>query len=144
MAITRTYTTEKECAELFIDDNFEAFPTYDLRCKYESSWFEDWYYEGLMDGEDTDEEAEIDTYGMTHEPMWSTWWIPSAYIRDWIVEHKEEVAKCGFTLIFDAEDSELFALGIDGAGYDFYGAHWIPLYRAYGLKWHDEGTEADV
>lgn len=25
-----------------------------------------------------------------------------------------------------------------GAGYSFYTEHWIPLYKARGLKWHDK------
>lgn len=31
--------------------------------------------------------------------------------------------------------------GIDGAGYNFYEAHWLPLYNARGLQWHDTETE---
>ena len=27
---------------------------------------------------------------------------------------------------------------MDGCGYDFYLEHWVPLYKARGLKWHDE------
>ena len=34
-----------------------------------------------------------------------------------------------------------YFFGIDGAGYDFYEAHWTPLYKARGLHWHDERTE---
>ena len=30
---------------------------------------------------------------------------------------------------------------IDGAGYDFYESHWIPLYKARGLQWHETETE---
>lgn len=34
--------------------------------------------------------------------------------------------------------AEIFdTIGIDGAGYDFYEAHWIPLYEARGLHWHE-------
>jgi len=33
-------------------------------------------------------------------------------------------------------DGEL-VLGIDGAGYDFYEHHWIPLYEALGYAWHE-------
>lgn len=32
-------------------------------------------------------------------------------------------------------DGEL-VLGINGAGYDFYEAHWIPLYKALDYHWH--------
>jgi hypothetical protein len=30
-------------------------------------------------------------------------------------------------------------LGINGAGYDFYEHHWIPLYTALGYAWHETG-----
>ena len=33
-------------------------------------------------------------------------------------------------------DGEL-VLGINGAGYDFYEHHWIPLYEALGYAWHE-------
>ena len=26
-------------------------------------------------------------------------------------------------------------------GYDFYENHWIPLYKARGLQWHETETE---
>ena len=45
------------------------------------------------------------------------------------------MANCGFR-IYESEDYG-YIFGIDGAGYDFYEAHWIPLYKAIGLKWHD-------
>ena len=35
-------------------------------------------------------------------------------------------------------DGEL-VLGINGAGYDFYEDHWIPLYEALGYGWHESG-----
>jgi hypothetical protein len=28
-------------------------------------------------------------------------------------------------------------LGVNGAGYDFYQHHWIPLYEALGYGWHE-------
>lgn len=140
--ITNTYKTEAECAELFLNERFDAFPALELSNKF-PSWYEEWVFEGIMDFEDTDDEEEIDTYGNTHEPMWGTWFIPNWLVADWIIDHKEEVAKCGFTLIFDADDYSLFAIGVDGAGYSFMDQHWIPLYRAYGCKWHDEESKED-
>lgn len=35
-------------------------------------------------------------------------------------------------------------LGVDGAGYSFYGAHWIPLYLALGYSWHESNHHADL
>ena len=37
--------------------------------------------------------------------------------------------------IFEHDDFGYF-FGIDDAGYDFYAAHWIPLYKARGVQWH--------
>lgn len=38
------------------------------------------------------------------------------------------MSRCGFRVYESTEYG--FYFGIDGAGYDFYEAHWIPLYRA--------------
>lgn len=34
--------------------------------------------------------------------------------------------------------------GIDGAGYNFYEEHWIPLYEARGLQWHEVEDEGET
>ena len=56
--------------------------------------------------------------------------------EEWIRENIETVEKCGF-LVYDCEETGIL-LGIDGGGYSFYENHWIPLYKARCLKWHDE------
>ena len=45
------------------------------------------------------------------------------------------MSECGFRIYYSEKYGYFF--GIDGAGYDFYEAHWIPLYKARGLKWHE-------
>lgn len=45
----------------------------------------------------------------------------------------QKMADCGFR-IYSQEDYG-YIFGIDGAGYDFYEHHWIPLYEARGLHW---------
>ena len=45
------------------------------------------------------------------------------------------MADCGFR-IYQSEDYG-YVFGIDGAGYNFYEAHWIPLYKARGFQWHE-------
>lgn len=132
--------TEMYAVERFIN-RFDLFPAGLLRDKFGDLWYEAWAFEGLMNVEDADGEDEVGTYGVTHEPLWGTWFIPCAPEAEWIEEHKEEVADCGFTLIFDADDHGLFALGVDGAGYSFLIKHFLPLYRARGLQWHDRGEE---
>lgn len=49
------------------------------------------------------------------------------------------MADCGFR-IYESDDFGGYIFGIDGAGYDFYDAHWIPLYKARGLRWHKESN----
>lgn len=52
------------------------------------------------------------------------------------------MADCGFR-IYEQEDYG-YIFGIDGAGYDFYDEHWCPLYKARGLRWHDEEGETQA
>lgn len=70
-------------------------------------------------------------------PMWSTLWTFNEGLDEyWAKENPELVAECGFRIFEDDETGDIY-LGIDGAGYDFYEAHWIPLYEARGLQWHN-------
>lgn len=70
-------------------------------------------------------------------PMWSTMWSFGESIDDYWLDEcggVEAMSKCGFRVYKHDEFGYYF--GINGAGYDFYEAHWIPLYRARGLEWH--------
>lgn len=68
-------------------------------------------------------------------PMWGWMWSLGDTTDVWWLENNlEKVAACGFR-IYESEEFGYF-LGIDGAGYDFYESHWIPLYKARGLRWH--------
>lgn len=71
-------------------------------------------------------------------PMWGTLWMFDDSTDNWWLEEGDGIKKmseCGFR-VYESEEFGYF-FGIDGAGYDFYEAHWIPLYKARGLKWHD-------
>ncbi|WP_239740292.1 hypothetical protein [Mammaliicoccus sp. P-M59] len=70
-------------------------------------------------------------------PMWSTMWQTTSFLTYWIENNMELVASLGFQ-IYECDDLDGLILGIDGAGYDFYEMHWIPLYNAQGLKWHNK------
>ena len=80
-------------------------------------------------------------------PMWGTMWAFGDSIDNWWLEDDDGLqimADCGFR-IYEQEDYG-YIFGIDGAGYSFYDEHWIPLYKARGLKWHkeeDKGDESD-
>lgn len=78
-------------------------------------------------------------------PMWGTMWAFGDSIdNDWLsgefgTDGLQLMADCGFR-IYEQEDYG-YIFGIDGAGYDFYEQHWIPLYKARGLHWHKEEGE---
>lgn len=96
---------------------------------------------------DNGEIVQVDEYDMEKDeytwlPMWGTLWQFSNSADDWWLEEDDGIrimSECGFR-IYEHEEWGYF-FGIDGAGYDFYEAHWIPLYKARGLKWHDEEAE---
>lgn len=88
------------------------------------------------------EEIEVDIDELHKEdfgdilPMWGTMWtFGSPFDEIWAKENLDKMAECGFR-IYEDEDLGIF-FGIDGAGYDFYESHWMPLYDAVGLKWHN-------
>ena len=75
-------------------------------------------------------------------PMWGTMWSFGDSIDEWWLENKNGLklmSECGFRIYYSEKYGYFF--GIDGAGYDFYEAHWIPLYKARGLKWHENDDE---
>lgn len=91
-------------------------------------------------------QVEREDFEVIHDtilPMWGTMWSFGESIDDdwldpqWknvIGDGLQAMADCGFR-VYESEDYG-HVFGIDGAGYDFYESHWIPLYKARGLKWH--------
>lgn len=78
----------------------------------------------------------------SHLPMWGWLWQFGDSADDYWLEELDGIrimSECGFR-IYEHEEWGYF-FGIDGAGYDFYEAHWEPLYRARGLQWHDPKAE---
>lgn len=75
-------------------------------------------------------------------PMWGTMWAFGDSIdNDWLEgefgnDGLALMADCGFR-IYQSDDYG-YVFGIDGAGYDFFEAHWEPLYDARGMRWHKE------
>lgn len=68
-------------------------------------------------------------------PMWGTMWSFGNSIDDyWLSNNLQTVSNLGFRIYEHQEWGYFF--GIDGAGYNFYEEHWIPLYKARGLEWH--------
>ena len=70
-------------------------------------------------------------------PMWSTMWTFGDRIdEEWARRHLVKMAELGFR-IYEYYPTGTLYFGIDGCGYNFYEAHWIPLYKARGLRWHE-------
>lgn len=86
--------------------------------------------------EDDEEEydirdVEIERYDFL--PMWGTMWtFDNSYEENWVRDHLYEFSEMGFRVYEYGETGTLY-FGIEGAGYNFYEAHWKPLYEAlYG------------
>lgn len=98
---------------------------------------------------DTGEEIELnkEEFEVMYDsilPMWGYLWQFGNSCDDWWLEERGGIrimSECGFR-IYEHEEWGYF-FGIDGAGYDFYIDHWIPLYKARGLQWHDPETEKE-
>lgn len=87
----------------------------------------------------TEEQEEHCLYTL---PMWGTMWSFGDSCDDWWLENGDGIkvmSECGFRIYEHVEWGYFF--GIDGAGYDFYSEHWIPLYKKRGLEWHDPEAE---
>jgi len=145
-----------ECEEEYTEDEAENMD-YLCNCLKPMS-FEEWLmkegyfnYDNYSNEDKEDIELEYEEYLDSFEqpileitedyadilPMCGVvWTFENKLDEDWAYEHLEEMANCGFR-IYESDELGLF-FGIDGAGYDFYTAHWIPLYIERGLQWHDE------
>lgn len=67
---------------------------------------------------------------------WGRLFAPREHLdREWVLEHAQDIARLEL-FVFESEDYGCL-LGIDGAGYDFYDAFWVPLYTMRGLQWHE-------
>jgi len=125
MAITRVYTSEEDCARLWVNEAFDNVS--DDLVLGQSDFWETWEFY----------EADDEGSGLVpcEPPMWGTYFhIADSCDYRWVESNIEAIARLGFTLIY--EDGYLWGLGIDGAGYSFYEAHWVPLYRLRGFQWH--------
>ena len=92
-----------------------------------------------IDGEEV--ETELNDISVEHDdfyPMWNTMWtFEDTCDETWARDNLGLMAQCGFR-IYEYQETGTLYIGIDGAGYDFYEAHWNKLYKARGLKWHTE------
>lgn len=98
---------------------------------------------------DSGEEVKVDESGFEVErdsylPMWGSLWTFGDSADDYWLEELEglrAMAECGLRIY--EQDDYGYLFGVDGCGYSFLHEHFIPLYRARGLKWHDPETEKE-
>lgn len=134
--IRREYRTKEECTRCWLTEDWSKVHLDTIQ--NDEYWFEHWYFRAEAD----EWEDEDERFDYCDAPMWSTWFQPDDMCdMQWLDEHQEEVMELGFTCIYD-RDGDLWGLGIDGAGFDFYEAFWVPLYELRGFKWHDEEETA--
>ena len=117
--------TKREAAQRMVERDFSAIPTALVSKAYP-------YGEGITDLTPLEGNSDI---GDIFFPRWGTMWlVDESVAARWIYSHREQVSECGF-FIYKIEEGLL--LVIDGGGYDFYEEHWLPLYDAMGLMWHE-------
>ncbi len=127
----KTEVTRLDAAREWVKE-FNAVPT-QMIAKLWNSDPDDWR-------EVTSSEGEVENYDML--PAWGTMWsFGDGCNSDWLRlgDGIQQMSNCGFRIYESKEFGYFF--GIDGTGYDFYEAHWLPLYNARGLRWHDTETE---
>lgn len=93
----------------------------------------------IIDVDGEEKEVEVDDLYNEFDswlPMWGTLFTLESIDEEWIRDNIDKVTNCGFRIFEDQENGDIY-LGVDGAGYDFYENHWIPLYKERGLQWHD-------
>lgn len=120
-------TTIKQATEKWIGE-WNAIPTEAVRIIINHD---------IDNGEESYEltEEREDAYG--YPVAWGTMWtFGESLDEDWALENKDILEECGIVAFYTETLGVVF--GIDGAGYDFYEQHWIPLYKSRGLSWHDE------
>ena len=115
--------TKYQAAERLVD-SFSAIPTEWVKIIAAQTGAE---FYGIMWG----------TMFLVNEPV-DKRWIKS--LLQPVTNAKDEfygMQEVGDTGISAFEIDGELVLGINGAGYDFYAHHWIPLYEALGYAWHD-------
>lgn len=126
---------EKYCEELpiinpsfqtIIDEWLDNHNQDEIRIKKRTKavydWLEENYYDQIMDF----------WYDSEHYPMWGTVFEADDYfLSEKVEEMVNELYKIGIGVI-ESYESLNTMLFINGAGYNFYKAHWIPMYQLFG------------
>lgn len=135
-----------EVTEPAVGDRVYCYQPLSEHCGVIEDIYEDGRYHIKLDN-DSWTDAERDDFEVEYDdalPMWGTMWSFGDSADDWWLEEDDGIklmSECGFR-VYESEDFG-FIFGIDGAGYDFYESHWIPLYEARGFQWHDPVAEQE-
>lgn len=131
------FETKREAAGAWIKQDWNTIQSHYLNKDLFSCY-------KAVDEEEDESLAEAGAYVEIGEPMWSYWFQPKDPVDLWkLQEMQSEVAGLGFVLIIENETQEVWGLGIDSAGFNFYESYWIPLYDLFGFKWHAHHGEDD-
>ena len=104
-------------------------------------------YHTIRLNDDTIVTAHPDDFTVEHDdglPMWGTMWSFGDSCDNWWLTDDDGIqimSDHGFR-IYEHEEFGYF-FGIDGAGYNFIDEHFLPLYEARGLLWHDKEIERE-
>ena len=90
--------------------------------------------------EDELEDAKMEMMDTQREVMWGTLFeAKNKFVAEDIIDNSDAIiSDAGFTIIDLSRENEgeyetgVF-LGVNGMGYDFFDAHWIPLYKILGV-----------
>lgn len=135
-------TMPRICSRVYVFNLPDGCDDYDSNGEIENI-VGDVYLINLDDGNTV--ELGIDDFEVERDsvlPMWGWMWSFSESADDYWMEELDGIKKmseCGFR-VYEHEEWGYF-FGIDGCGYSFYEEHWVPAYKARGLKWHDKRTE---
>lgn len=135
-----------EVTEPAVGDRVYCYQPLSEHCGVIENIYEDGLYHIQLDN-DSWTDADRDDFEVEYDdalPMWGTMWSFDDSADDWWLEEDDGIklmSECGFR-IYESDEFGYF-FGIDGAGYNFYDAHWIPLYKARGLQWHDPVAEQE-
>jgi hypothetical protein len=90
--------------------------------------------------EDELEDAKMEMMDTQREVMWGTLFeAKNKFVAEDIIDNADAIiSDAGFTIIdLSRENEDEFQtgvfLGVNGMGYDFFDAHWIPLYKILGV-----------
>ena len=125
--------TVRDATERWVS-SMNAYPLRMIEILYKHNP-EDW--EEVTESDEEEYEYYNDVF-----PAWGWMWSFDDSADDYWLEELDGIrimSDLGFR-VYKSEEFGYF-FGIDGAGYNFYEAHWIPLYKARGLQWHDVEEE---